>query len=180
MAKRDYQPHKTHSAKYRDGDDKSSPNRLLRTFNAMAETANAGHSVNRTKLAEGFDRQWKAHGNRYGIDHVTTAIFDSTEKGKKRILYWHIEAYAHYFRVPSALILLTSRVMAELTPPAKPQKRLPTDAEPKKMIDGLRTALNWLDQHLASGKEMTDADVYEVLCAYRREAGLKNDLEDDS
>lgn len=117
-------------------DRKKLPFSLRELFNHLRETADGGGPVSHVEYAEHLNEAWL--GPRYGVDRITTSIFDTTEDGENNLTYWMIEAYARQLRVPSALLLLVSRIGAELASPDDgPRKAAEILIRMRKAIDAL-------------------------------------------
>lgn len=99
-------------------------------------------------------------GPRYGLENVTGTIFKTTEDGKHTLKYEYLEAYARETNVPSAMILLLSRIRSELSPVAKPDRAYA-------VLRGMRAAIVALEEQVSAN----DLDVRACICAYKDAGG---------
>lgn len=148
-----YKSRKPKVIKASDGNNKRSPHSLRKLFNFLRETADHGGKMSHEAYAEKLSAAWV--GPRYGVSEITTAIFETTEDGKHRLFYWNIEAYAREVGVPSALLLLLSRVQSELSN-ASP-------AEALLVINGMKAAIELCEQGVA---DPSGLDIRAVIDAY--------------
>ena len=116
-------------------------------------------------------------GSRYGVSEIGSSydhFFRMSEMGTKRIWYWVIELYAHQIKVPSAIILLISRLTehkrhASVDPELdndrlSDEKRLVFERE---IIASVRRMLDLYEDQLLNEDEFCDADVRKLILSYR-------------
>jgi hypothetical protein len=134
--------YKTHRRKHitrLEGDQRRCPNALREIFNHIRETANAGKPASHVSYAENLNAAWD--GPRYGIEKITESIFEATEDGNHAVEYYHMEAYAREIGVPSSLILLFSRLQADLT-------QNPSSSTALKVLKSLRAAIIYCESEV--------------------------------
>lgn len=153
--------HAPKRVRLRSGKDKKSPNSIREVLNSIRECSgpNGGIATHQS-FVEMLDAAWR--GPRYGIHSVTRSVFERTEDGTHNLSYAHLEMYARVCGAPVALLLLVSRINAELRS---------ADAErAREVLNGMRAAINEAERYL-DGKTLDRSQVSKVLSSYRQAGG---------
>lgn len=148
--------------------NKKNPNTLCRVLGIIRTHSDPTRKLSQSEFARRLDASWQANGPRYGLEEIKRdTFFRATENGKVpntvRMGYRHLEVYAQYLDVPTALILLVSRLVSE-------KSNTETDAKPDRsseIVSKLRTVLDHWDAHHAQSKRpLTNEEVWSIIQSY--------------
>ena len=95
---------------------------------------------------------------------MTTVIFRASEAGSKPFHYFYLEAYARALGVPSALILLISRIHSEVEDGGS--------APALDLLDRIQGSIDTLRATVEGGSVPSREDIRLVIDAYRERGSL--------
>lgn len=145
-----------------DGSERKSPNSLREILNHIRETEDCdGGVLSHTLFLEKLNASWGAR--RYGIGPINKSVYERTEDGNHALGYRDIEMYARQTGVPGALLLLLSRVRAELSPVENIDRAVA-------VLVGIEAAAAAIRAQLQGGRA-DDLDVRAAIAAYKNAGG---------
>lgn len=161
------QPRKPAKPRIVPKDKKKSPNSLRRVLVAVRNSQGPeGTQIARPEFLDLLIAAWIAAGSRYGIDRPSVQIFRATEMGRTPLFYWEIENYAHLVNVPSAVLLLVSRLIEDKLPKPDAARRPNAFIRAEAIVSGIRGLLDAFDKHVAAKSEISDGDIRLLIDAY--------------
>jgi len=151
--------HRLHDPPFEDAPDdkKKSPNSLRFVLSATRKTFNNGEGENKRAFIQALNEAWEP--GLYGQPaSFTYDLFKATERTDADLLYRQIEAYARTRHVPSALLLLISRVISE--------RQLKGADAAEDVLGRMETAISALRTKLEKGQLRTVRNVGDLINAY--------------